>query len=114
MSQLIENIPEGNITDPSLYYDVYSTANYTIRPSEHVYIPYTCTFEMTPDKLESIIHRMRFLSSAEIIVIFTTDKENVGNVSILDIHNMTGSDYHIKEGDRIGQLNIFTFGSTGQ
>ena len=138
MSQLIENLPEDmrqlieklpeedkpdvirqlienrsvDITDVPLIYDISSTANYTIRPSEHVYIPYTCTFEMPPDKIESIEHQIDSIPG--IIVTFTTVEEGVEDVTTLHIHNTTVSEYHIKEGDRIGQLVIPTSDSTGQ
>ena len=68
MSQLIENLPEflrelienspGGITYFSSINDIRSPANYTIRPNEHAYIPYTCTFEMPPEKIEYIVHRI--------------------------------------------------------
>ena len=109
--QLIENRPV-DITDVPLIYDISSTANYTIRPSEHVYIPYTCTFEMPPDKIESIEHQIDSIPG--IIVTFTTVEEGVEDVTTLHIHNTTVSEYHIKEGDRIGQLVIPTSDSTGQ
>ena len=127
MSQLIENIPDVirqfpenlsvaitdvPLTDVPLIYYISSTANYTIRPSEHVYIPYTCTFEMPPDKIKSIVHEIE--SIPEIIVTFTTVEEGVGNVTTLHIHNTSVSEYHIKEGDPIGQLIIPTSDSTGQ
>jgi dUTPase len=106
--QLIEQLPEEDKPDVPLIYDISSTANYTIRPSEHVYIPYTCTFEMPPDKIESIEHQIDSIPG--IIVTFTT----VEDVTTLHIHNTTVSEYHIKEGDRIGQLVIPTSDSTGQ
>ena len=109
--QLIE-IPPVVITDVPLIYDISSTANYTIRPSEHVYIPYTCTFEMPPDKIKSIVHQIA--SIPDIIVTFTTVEEGIGNVTTLYIHNTSVSEYHIKEGDLIGQLIIPTSDSTGQ
>ena len=138
MSQLIENLPEDmrqlieklpeedkpdvirqlienrsvDITDVPLIYDISSTANYTIRPSEHVYIPYTCTFEMPPDKIESIEHQIDSIPG--IIVTFTTVEEGVEDVTTLHIHNTTVSEYHIKEGDLIGQLIIPASDSTGQ
>ena len=122
MSQLIENLPEflrelienspGGITYFSSINDIRSPANYTIRPSEHVYIPYTCTFEMPPDKIKSIVHQIA--SIPDIIVTFTTVEEGVGNVTTLHIHNTSVSEYHIKEGDLIGQLIIPASDSTGQ
>ena len=110
--ELIEKLPEEDKPDVPLIYDISSTANYTIRPSEHVYIPYTCTFEMPPDKIKSIVHEIS--SIPDIIVTFTTVEEGIGNVTTLYIHNTTVSEYHIKEGDLIGQLIIPTSDSTGQ
>jgi dUTPase len=110
--QLIEQLPKEDKPDVPLIYDISSTANYTIRPSEHVYIPYTCTFEMPPDKIKSIVHQIA--SIPDIIVTFTTVEEGVGNVTTLYIHNTTVSEYHIKEGDLIGQLIIPASDSTGQ
>ena len=106
--QLIEQLPEEDKPDVPLIYDISSTANYTIRPSEHVYIPYTCTFEMPPDKIKSIVHQIASIPG--IIVTFTT----VEDVTTLYIHNTTVSEYHIKEGDLIGQLIIPASDSTGQ
>jgi dUTPase len=63
---------------------------------------------MPPDKIESIEHQIDSIPG--IIVTFTT----VEDVTTLHIHNTTVSEYHIKEGDRIGQLVIPTSDSTGQ
>ena len=122
MSQLIENLPEdirqiienspGGITYYNSINDIRSPANYTIRPNEHAYIPYTCTFEMPPEKIEYIVHLID--SIPHIIISSSTVEEGVENATTLHIHNMTGSDYNIKEGDRIGQLVIPTSDSTGQ
>tara|TARA_B110000114_G_scaffold56163_1_gene59754 strand:- start:1905 stop:2108 length:204 start_codon:yes stop_codon:yes gene_type:complete len=67
---------------------------------------------MPPDKIKSIVHQIA--SIPDIIVTFTTVEEGVGNVTTLYIHNTTVSEYHIKEGDLIGQLIIPASDSTGQ